>query len=99
MLGRRQNRKDAKQTARKKRPRNRRSKIPRNGNARIKQHTRPILHTMNNLEVMMQAVQIYIYQKKGVKVRIYLRDIRDINMLKEAYDYIQKNQHNKNTNN
>jgi hypothetical protein len=24
-----------------------------------------------------------------------LRDIRDINLLKEAYDYIQKNQHNK----
>ena len=54
---------------------------------------------MNDLEVMMQAAQIYIYQKKGVKVRIYLRDIRDINMLKQAYDYIQKNEHNKNTNN
>ena len=54
---------------------------------------------MNDLEIMMQAVQIYIYQKKGVKVRINLRDIRDINMLKQAYDYIQKNEHNKNTNN
>ncbi len=42
----------------------------------------------------MQCVQIYIYQKKGEKVRIYLRDIRDINMLKQAYDYIQKNEHN-----
>jgi hypothetical protein len=54
---------------------------------------------MNDLEIMMQAVQICIYQKKGVKVRIYLRNIRDINMLKQAYDYIQKNDHNKNTNN
>ena len=54
---------------------------------------------MNDLEVMMQCVQIYIYQKKGVKIRIYLRDIRDINMLKQAYDYIQQNQDNKNTNN
>ena len=54
---------------------------------------------MNELEIMMQCVQIYIYQKKGVKVRIYLRDIRDINMLKQAYDYIQQNQDNKNTNN
>ena len=54
---------------------------------------------MSDLEVMMQCVQIYIYQKKGVKVRIYLRDIRDINMLKQAYEYIQKNEHNKNTNN
>jgi len=54
---------------------------------------------MNDLEIMMQAVQIYIYQMKGVKVRIYLRDIRDINMLKQAYDYIQKNGHNKTTNN
>jgi len=54
---------------------------------------------MNDLEIMMQAVQIYIYQMKGVKVRIYLRNIRDINLLKEAYDYIQKNAHNKNTNN
>jgi len=54
---------------------------------------------MNDLEIMMQTVQIYIYQKKGVKVRIYLRDIRDINMLKHAYDYIIKNEHNKNTNN
>lgn len=50
---------------------------------------------MSELEIMMQAVQIYIYQKKGVRVRIYLRDIRDINMLKQAFDYIQKNQHNK----
>jgi hypothetical protein len=54
---------------------------------------------MNDLEVMMQCVQIYIYKKKGVKVRIYLRDIRDINLLKHAYEYIQKNEHNKNTNN
>ena len=54
---------------------------------------------MSDLEIMMQCLQIYIYQKKGVKVRIYLRDIRDINMLKQAYDYIQKNEHNKNTNN
>ena len=54
---------------------------------------------MSDLEVMMQCVQIYIYQKKGVKVRIYLRDIRDINMLKQAYEYIKKNEHNKNTNN
>lgn len=54
---------------------------------------------MNDLQVMMEAVQIYIYQKKGVKVRIYLRDIRDINLLKQAYDYIQQNQYNKNTNN
>ena len=54
---------------------------------------------MNDLEVMMQCVQIYIYQKKGVKIRIYLRDIRDINMLKQDYDYIQQNEHNKNTNN
>jgi len=54
---------------------------------------------MNDLEVIMQCVQIFIYQKKGVKVRIYLRDIRDINLLKQAYDYIQQNEHNKNTNN
>jgi hypothetical protein len=54
---------------------------------------------MNDLQIMMEAVQIYIYQKKGVKVRIYLRDIRDINLLKQAYDYIQKNEHNKTTNN
>jgi hypothetical protein len=54
---------------------------------------------MNDLEIMMQVVQQYIYQKKGVKVRIYLRDIRDINMLKQAYDYIIKNEHNKTTNN
>jgi len=54
---------------------------------------------MSDLEIMMQSVQIYIFQKKGEKVRIYLRDIRDINMLKQAYDYIQKNEHNKNTNN
>ena len=45
---------------------------------------------MNDIEVMMQCVQIYIYQKKGVKVRIYLRDIRDINMLKQAYDTYKK---------
>jgi hypothetical protein len=50
---------------------------------------------MNDLQIMMEAVQIYIYQKKGVRVRIYLRDIRDINMLKQAYDYIQKNENNK----
>jgi hypothetical protein len=50
---------------------------------------------MNDLQIMMNAVQVYIYEKKGVRVRIYLRDIRDINLLKEAYDYIQKNQHNK----
>lgn len=54
---------------------------------------------MNDLQIMMEAVQIYIYQMKGVRVRIYLRDIRDINMLKQAYDYIQKKQHNKTTNN
>lgn len=53
---------------------------------------------MNDLEVMMQTVQIYIYEKKGVKVRIYLRDIRDINMLKEAYDHVIKTRNNKNTN-
>ena len=47
---------------------------------------------MNDLEIMMQVVQLYIYEKKGVKVRIYLRDMRDINMLKHAYDYIQKTQ-------
>ena len=50
---------------------------------------------MNDLQIMMEAVQVYIYQKKGVRVRIYLRDIRDINMLKQAYDYIQKNENNK----
>jgi hypothetical protein len=50
---------------------------------------------MNDLQIMMEAVQIYIYQKKGVRVRIYLRNIRDINMLKQAYDYIQKNENNK----
>ena len=50
---------------------------------------------MNDLEIMMQAVQIYIYQKKGVKVSIYLRNMHDINLLKQAYNYIQKNQHNK----
>ena len=50
---------------------------------------------MNDLQIMMEAVQIYIYQKKGVKVRIYLRNIHDINLLKEAYDYIQKNENNK----
>ena len=53
---------------------------------------------MSELEVMMQAVQMYIYEKKGVKIRIYLRDIRDINLLKHAYDYIIKNQNTKNTN-
>jgi hypothetical protein len=47
---------------------------------------------MNDLEIMMQCVQIYIYQKTGKQVRIYLRDIRDINMLKHAYEYIQKTQ-------
>jgi hypothetical protein len=40
-------------------------------------------------------VQIYIYQMKGVRIRIYLRDIRDINLLKEAFNYIQQKQHNK----
>jgi hypothetical protein len=50
---------------------------------------------MNDLQIMMDAVQIYIYQKKGVRVKIYLRNIRDINLLKEAYDYIQKNENNK----
>ena len=50
---------------------------------------------MNDLELMMQAVQIYIYQKTGKQVRIYLRNIHDINLLKQAYDYIQQNQHNK----
>ena len=50
---------------------------------------------MNDLQIMMEAVQIYIYQKKGVRIRIYLRDIRDINMLKQAYDYIQKKENNK----
>ena len=50
---------------------------------------------MKDLGVMINAVQVYIYEKKGVRVRIYLRDIRDINLLKQAYDYIQQNQHNK----
>jgi hypothetical protein len=50
---------------------------------------------MNDLQIMIEAVQIYIYQMKGVRVRIYLRDIRDINLLKEAFNYIQQKQHNK----
>jgi len=50
---------------------------------------------MNDLQIMIQAVQIYIYQKKGVRVQIYLRNIHDINLLKQAYDYIQQNQNNK----
>jgi tRNA U34 5-carboxymethylaminomethyl modifying GTPase MnmE/TrmE len=54
---------------------------------------------MNELEQLMQVVQIYIYKKTGKKTRIYLRNIRDINLLKQAYEYIQKNEHNKNTNN
>jgi len=54
---------------------------------------------MNPLQEMMQTVQMYIYEMKGVKVRIYLRDIRDINMLKQAYDHVIKTRNNKNTNN
>ena len=50
---------------------------------------------MNDLQIMIEAVQIYIYKMKGVRVRIYLRDIRDINLLKEAFNYIQQKQHNK----
>jgi hypothetical protein len=54
---------------------------------------------MTDLEVMMLEVKRYIYEKKGVNVKIYLRNIRDINMLKELYNWIQQNANNKNTNN
>ena len=54
---------------------------------------------MNELEQIMQVVQIYIYEKTGKKTRIYLRNVGDINKLKQAYNYIKENQHNKNTNN
>jgi hypothetical protein len=54
---------------------------------------------MNELEQIMQVVQIYIYEKTGKKTRIYLRNVGDINKLKQAYNYIKQNQHNKNTNN
>jgi hypothetical protein len=51
---------------------------------------------MNELEQIMQVVQIYIYEKTGKKTRIYLRNVGDINKLKQAYNYIKENQHNKN---
>jgi hypothetical protein len=54
---------------------------------------------MTDLEVMMLEVKRYIWERKGVNVTIYLRNIRDINMLKELYEWIQKNGNNKNTNN
>jgi hypothetical protein len=53
---------------------------------------------MTDLEIMMLEVKRYIYERKGVNVQIYLRDIRDINMLKQAYQWIQDNANNKNTN-
>jgi hypothetical protein len=54
---------------------------------------------MTDLEIMMLEVKRYIWEKKGVNVQIYLRNIRDINMLKELYEWIQQNANNKNTNN
>lgn len=47
----------------------------------------------------MLAVKKHIWEKKGVNVTIYLRNIGDINKLKEAYNWIQANANNKNTNN
>ncbi len=52
---------------------------------------------MNELEQLMQTVQIYIYQQTGQKVRIYLRNVADINKLKQAHEYILNKQNNKNT--
>lgn len=42
---------------------------------------------MNDLELMIAYVQEYIYQRKGVHVKIYVRNFSDINKLKFAYDF------------
>ena len=53
---------------------------------------------MTDLEIMMLEVKRYIWENKGVNVKIYLRNIADINKLKEVYHWIQNNSNNKNTN-
>lgn len=53
---------------------------------------------MNPIELMMHTVQDYIFKKKGVKIIIYLRDINDINKLRQAYEHVLTTRNNKNTN-
>ena len=47
------------------------------------------------IRVMMQVVEDYIYQQKGVRVQIsfmeIVREERQINMLIDAYNHVTKN--------